>query len=85
MRRTQIYLDEAQHSKAVARARRENRTLSEVVRIALDDHLKTPAVEPDWRAAVDALFGICKDDPEFEDRVLAARRSWDRDVFKERE
>jgi hypothetical protein len=85
MRRTQIYLNEKQHAAVQKLARRQKRTLSDVIRAAIDTHLKSPAVVPDWKAAALSISGLWKDRPDSVGEVLAARNSLDRDPVIGRE
>jgi hypothetical protein len=83
MRRTQIYLTTQEHSAASELARQQERTLSDVVRDALDAYIAASDSSSDWRTKLRAGRGMWKDRtdlPDFDEM----RRSWDRDVFGER-
>jgi regulator of protease activity HflC (stomatin/prohibitin superfamily) len=63
VKRTQIYLDEAQSSELAARARRRGTTASHVIREAVDAYLAQPESEDErllqtYRAALDTAFGV---------------------------
>jgi predicted transcriptional regulator len=85
MRRTQIYLNEKQHAAVQKLARRQKRTLSHVIRAAIDTHLKAPAAVPDWKEAALSVAGLWRDRPEVVAEVLAARDSLERDPVLGRE
>lgn len=62
MRRTQIYLEDGQHSQLAKRAAEDGTTTSELIRRAIDAFLQRPKADEDWqkrwREAMDATFGI---------------------------
>jgi Ribbon-helix-helix protein, copG family len=63
MKRTQIYLEEAQSRELASRARRQGTTASHVIREAVDAYLAQPEsgeeqVLQRYRAALDAAFGV---------------------------
>jgi len=69
VRRTQIYLDEAQATALASRARRRGVTASHVIREAIDDYLAEPedASERElarFRAALDRSFATAPRLPE---------------------
>lgn len=68
--RTQIYLTKAQRRALDERRRRENKTLAEVVREAVDAYLDEPRPDPD--EALAAAFGSM---PDLE---VPSRDEWDR-------
>ena len=69
--RTQIYLTREQRAKLDALAKREEKTLAELIREAVDRYLEEQRrVDP--RAALDATFGAC---PDLE---VPDRSEWDR-------
>lgn len=71
--RTQIYLTKDQRAKLDALGRREEKTLAELIREAVDRYLE----EKRWADPKDALavtFGAC---PDLE---VPDRREWDRGV-----
>jgi hypothetical protein len=68
--RTQIYLTQEQRKKLDARARREDTTLAQLIREAVDRYLENEVGEPD--AVLTATFGIL---PELE---VPSRVEWDR-------
>jgi predicted DNA-binding protein len=68
--RTQIYLTAQQRQRLDARARREHKTLAQLVREAIDAHLDES--EPDFRAALTSTFG------RMPDLEVPARGEWDR-------
>lgn len=69
MKRTQIYLDEAQSAQLADRARRRGTTASHVIREAVDAYLAQPESEDDrllqqYRSALDTAFGAAPDLPD---------------------
>ena len=69
VKRTQIYLEEAQSRQLADRARRRGTTASHVIREAVDAYLAQPESEDDrllqqYRAAVDNAFGIAPQLPD---------------------
>jgi hypothetical protein len=58
MRRTQIYLEDRQLSGLRAVARASGRTVSEVIRDAVDDKLAGPRDGVDFDSALDRVTGI---------------------------
>jgi Ribbon-helix-helix protein, copG family len=70
--RTQIYLTTEQRKRLDELARKEHRTLAELVREAVDAYLVTAPPEP--RVALEATFGVA---PAFE---VPSRDEWDRRV-----
>lgn len=80
MRRTQIYLTDEEHSAASAIARSQERTLSDVIREALDSYIASEMPREERLRRMHAARGMWKDRddlPDFEE----IRRSWDRDVW----
>ncbi len=69
--RTQVYLTVEQRKRLDAIARKEDRSLAEIVREAIDAYLAGAPPEP--RVALDATFGIA---PDFR---VPSRDEWDRD------
>lgn len=68
--RTQVYFTKEQRRQLDARAKREGKTLAQVVREAVDAHVaQTP---PDLGAVLDETFGSM---PDLE---VPPRREWDR-------
>lgn len=67
--RTQIYLTEEQRERLDALARRDERSLAELIREAVDDYLEQAA--PDPARALRNTFGIA---PDFE---VPSRGEWD--------
>ncbi len=66
VKRTQIYLNEAQSRELAERARRRGTTASHVIREAVDAYLAQPESEDErvlqrYRTALDAAFGIAPD------------------------
>jgi len=68
--RTQIYLTREQRDRLDDVARREAKTMAQVIRDAVDDYLARAA--PDATAALDATFGSI---PDLE---VPSRDEWDR-------
>lgn len=68
--RTQIYLTSEQRRRLDERARREGKTLAQVIRDAVDAHLAE--IGGDARAALAATFGVA---PNLE---VPSRDEWDR-------
>lgn len=69
--RTQIYLTKDQRAKLDALGRREEKTLAELIREAVDRYLEEQRrVDP--RGALEATFGAC---PDIE---VPDRAEWDR-------
>lgn len=69
MKRTQIYLEEAQSRELADRARRRGTTASHVIREAVDAYLAEPESEDarvlqQYRAALDSAFGIAPHLPD---------------------
>ena len=67
--RTQIYLTQEQRERLDALARRDERSLAELIREAVDDYLQQTA--PDPARALRNTFGIA---PDFE---VPSRDEWD--------
>jgi len=67
--RTQIYLTAEQRRRLDALARRQDRSLAELIREAVDAYLAGSPPEP--KVALDATFGT---DPGFE---VPSREEWD--------
>lgn len=93
MRRTQIYLDEAQHERLGKRARASGTTKSDLIREAVDAYLAGPATEKTelaaFRAAVRASAGSARRLPKGrryveELRKADARRDRDLDDRRRR-
>jgi len=68
--RTQVYFTAEQRRRLDALAERENKTLAQVVREAVDAY--APDVPPDLRAVLDETFGLM---PDLE---TPSRAEWDR-------
>lgn len=68
--RTQIYLTKAQRAKLDELARREDKSLAELIREAVDLYLERGSV--DLRRALNETFGAC---PDLE---VPDRSEWDR-------
>jgi hypothetical protein len=68
--RTQVYLTMEQRKRLDELARKEHRSLAELVREAVDAYLAVSP--PSARSALDATFGIA---PDFE---VPSRDEWDR-------
>jgi len=68
--RTQVYFTTEQRRRLDALAERENKTLAEVVREAVDAYV--PDVPPDLRAVLDETFG------SMSDLETPSRSEWDR-------
>ncbi|MGI8461177.1 MAG: hypothetical protein ACR2OC_06005 [Solirubrobacterales bacterium] len=66
--RTQIYLTAEQRKHPDERARREDRSLADLIREAVDAFLSEP--EPDFDDVLDETFGAC---PDFE---ASSRDEW---------
>ena len=79
MKRTQIYLDDAQDRLLTQRAAATGKTKSELIRAAIDQLLDTPADDEarlaEFKAAADAAFGIA---PYFTHEYLEELREPDR-------
>ncbi|MGI8610440.1 MAG: CopG family transcriptional regulator [Candidatus Dormibacteria bacterium] len=58
MQRTQIYLDERQIAELKASARATRRTVSQVIREAIDDKLSRPREVDEFDRALDAAAGL---------------------------
>lgn len=69
--RTQVYLTVDQRKRLDAIARKEDRSLAELIREAIDAYLSGTPPEP--RVALDATFGSA---PDF---LVPPRDEWDRD------
>jgi metal-responsive CopG/Arc/MetJ family transcriptional regulator len=67
--RTQIYLTKEQRERLDALARRDERSLAELIREAVDDYLEQAAPNP--ARALRSTFGIA---PDFE---VPSRDEWD--------
>lgn len=81
MRRTQIYLDEKQHSQLKRRAAAAGTTISDLIRRAVDAQLAEPVDDEEWRRhwkeVVDATAGIAPYLPDSEtylDEIRAEER-----------
>lgn len=78
MRRTQIYLEEAQDAALEQRARARGKTKSAVIREAIDAHLSREPTDEErlaeFHAAIDAAAGIA---PYLTDEGLAELRAAD--------
>jgi hypothetical protein len=80
VKRTQIYLEEAQSQELADRARRRGTTASHVIRDAVDAYLAQPESDDDrilqrYRTALDAAFGIAPDladGPTYVEQLRAA-------------
>ena len=57
MKRTQIYLDEAQDARLDQRARATGRTKSSLIRQAIDDFIGRPRKRSDMQAALEETAG----------------------------
>jgi hypothetical protein len=68
--RTQIYLTQEQRKKLDIRGRREDKTLAQLIREAVDRYLENEVGEPD--AVLEATFGAL---PDLE---IPSRDEWDR-------
>jgi hypothetical protein len=68
--RTQIYLTKEQRNKLDARARREDKTLAQLIREAVDRYLESEVGDPD--EVLHATFGAL---PDLE---VPSRDEWDR-------
>jgi hypothetical protein len=68
--RTQIYLTQEQRKKLDARARREDKTLAQLIREAVDHYLENEVGEPE--SVLTATFGAL---PDLE---VPSRGEWDR-------
>ena len=69
--RTQIYLTKEQRNKLDARARREDKTLAQLIREAVDRYLESEVGDPD--EVLHATFGTL---PDLE---VPSRDEWDRE------
>jgi len=58
MRRTQIYLDERQVASLKSTARASRRTVSEIIREAIDDKLAQPGEADEFEHALAAAAGL---------------------------
>lgn len=65
MRRTQMYLTDAQRSRLAARARADGVSEAEVIRRILDEGLGIHAPDDDRLAAVDETAGLLADAPDW--------------------
>ena len=77
MRRTQIYLDDKQVAQLKAAARTSSRTVSEVIRDAIDEKLARAEEPDDFERALTAAAGIWatrKDLGSVDDYVRRVRR-----------
>ena len=77
MRRTQIYLDEKQVAQLKAAARMSSRTVSDVIRDAIDEKLARAEEPDDFERALTAAAGIWatrKDLGSVDDYVRRVRR-----------
>jgi hypothetical protein len=68
--RTQIYLTQEQRKKLDVRGRREDKTLAQLIREAVDRYLENEVGEPD--SVLEATFGAL---PDLE---VPSRDEWDR-------
>ena len=68
--RTQIYLTPEQRRKLDSRARREGKTLAQVIREAVDRYVDESEIDP--ASALDATFG------RLPNLQVPARSEWDR-------
>lgn len=68
--RTQIYLTAEQRKKLDVRARREDKTLAQLIREAVDRYLENEVGDPD--DVLEATFGALPD------LSIPERREWDR-------
>jgi predicted DNA-binding protein len=87
VKRTQIYLDEAQDRDLAKRAAAEGRTKSDLIREALDRYLQGSAEAKEarmqrFRAAVDVAAGIA---PYLPDGATYVRDLRERDLIRQRE
>ncbi len=73
MVRTQLYLDEAIHRRLQALARRQGRTLSELVREALAQTYGKPHAD-EREATLRAIEGLWRDRGEIGDSTVYVRR-----------
>jgi predicted DNA-binding ribbon-helix-helix protein len=64
MKRTQIYLDNRQVARLKTAARASQRTVSDIIREAIDEKLERPD-EPDFEAALRGAVGIWADRRDF--------------------
>lgn len=77
MRRTQIYLDDRQVARLKAAARTSSRTVSEIIRDAIDEKLTRSDQPDDFERALAAAAGIWaarKDLATVDDYVRRVRR-----------
>lgn len=78
MRRTQLYLDDAQHQMATRLAAESGQTLSDVVRVALDEYLQRRRRQrKDFLDALAAAAGIWRNRDDVPD-LSAARQNGER-------
>lgn len=70
--RTQIYLTKEQRAKLDELARREDKTLAQLIREAVDRYLEEE--QPDLQEILRSTFGVA---PDFE---VPDRSEWNRDV-----
>jgi Arc/MetJ-type ribon-helix-helix transcriptional regulator len=75
MRRTQIYLTEVEHSAAAELARTQKRTLSDVIREALDQYLRLEMNDVEQLQRLRTGFGMWKDREDLPD-FDQIRRDW---------
>jgi predicted DNA-binding protein len=77
MTRTQLYLDDAVHSRLARLAKQQGRTLSDLVREALDRVYGAPGVEDQLRSlrAIEGLWRDRDDLPRTDVYVRRLRRS----------
>lgn len=78
MKRTQVYLTQNEHQAIGALSRQTKKKRSEIIREAIDEHLKKVSQSKNARAeAFEAAVGIWKDnDFDFE----ALRKGWTRKI-----
>ncbi len=61
MKRTQIYLDDGQWTRLGRAARRSHRTVSALIRQAIDAQLAAPPAQTEVLQALQQAFGLWKD------------------------
>lgn len=72
MRRTQLYLDDAQHQMATRLAAESGQTLSDVVRVALDEYLQRRRRQrKDFLDALAAVSGLWRNREDVPDPAAA--------------